>query len=167
MKKTVNKAEVIRAALKADPTQSKTKLAKKVKVSPAYVYSIAATLKLKPEWKAVHVGTSKESIVAKLEEPKVEAPKPTGTDALLAERGARYGTFAEHALLTQSLKALMVGHAKKHSKEFTAAQAEALDMIAHKIGRIVNGDPNYADSWRDIEGYAKLVADDLEFGKQV
>ena len=165
MKKTVSKAEAIRAALKADPAQSKTKLAKKMKVSPAYVYSIAATLKLKPEWDAVHVGTSKESIVAKLEEPKVE--KPTGTDALLAERGARYGTFAEHALLTQSLKALMVGHAKKHGKEFTAAQAEALDMIAHKIGRIVNGDPNYADSWRDIEGYAKLVADDLEFGKQV
>lgn len=35
-------------------------------------------------------------------------------------------------------------------------------MIAHKIGRILNGDPNYADSWIDIAGYAKLVADRLE-----
>jgi len=34
-------------------------------------------------------------------------------------------------------------------------------MIAHKIGRILNGDPNYADSWIDIAGYAKLVADRL------
>jgi hypothetical protein len=36
-------------------------------------------------------------------------------------------------------------------------QREALDMIAHKIGRILNGDPNYADSWHDLEGYARLV----------
>ena len=34
-------------------------------------------------------------------------------------------------------------------------------MIAHKLGRIVNGDPNYADSWDDIAGYAKLVSDEL------
>ena len=29
-------------------------------------------------------------------------------------------------------------------------------------GRIVNGDQHYADSWIDIAGYAKLVADRLE-----
>jgi hypothetical protein len=34
-------------------------------------------------------------------------------------------------------------------------------MIAHKIGRIINGDPDYIDSWDDIAGYAKLVADRL------
>ena len=41
-------------------------------------------------------------------------------------------------------------------------QIECLEMIAHKIGRILNGDPNYGDSWRDIAGYATLVADRLE-----
>jgi hypothetical protein len=35
-------------------------------------------------------------------------------------------------------------------------------MVVHKIGRILNGDPHYADSWVDIAGYAKLVADRLE-----
>jgi len=40
-------------------------------------------------------------------------------------------------------------------------------MICHKIGRIVNGDPNYYDSWADIAGYAKLVSDRLETGKVV
>ena len=35
-------------------------------------------------------------------------------------------------------------------------------MICHKIGRILNGDPDYGDSWRDIAGYALLVADRLE-----
>ncbi len=41
------------------------------------------------------------------------------------------------------------------------SQREALEMIAHKIGRILNGDPDYADSWHDIAGYAKLVEDEL------
>jgi hypothetical protein len=58
-------------------------------------------------------------------------------------------------------------HANKHGKSFALDQAEALDMICHKIGRIVNGDPDYADSWIDIAGYAKLVADRLETGKEV
>lgn len=39
-----------------------------------------------------------------------------------------------------------------------ADQKEALEMIAHKVGRILNGDPNYDDSWIDIAGYATLVA---------
>ena len=39
---------------------------------------------------------------------------------------------------------------------------EALEMVAHKIGRILNGDPEYHDSWHDIIGYTKLVADTLE-----
>lgn len=99
-----------------------------------------------------------------MEEP--EQPL-AGTDAMLAERGSRYGKFADHANITQMLKACIQGHARQHGKEMSAAQREALDMIAHKIGRIVNGDPNYVDSWRDIEGYAKLVADELETGKQV
>lgn len=40
-------------------------------------------------------------------------------------------------------------------------QLEALEMIARKLARIINGDPNYADSWVDIADYAKLVADRL------
>lgn len=34
---------------------------------------------------------------------------------------------------------------------------EALEMIVHKIARILNGDPNHKDSWQDIVGYAELV----------
>lgn len=43
----------------------------------------------------------------------------------------------------------------------TASQKEALDMIQHKIGRILNGDPTYDDNWKDIAGYATLVAEEL------
>jgi hypothetical protein len=39
---------------------------------------------------------------------------------------------------------------------------ESLDMIAHQIGRIIAGDPGFADHWADIAGYAQLVANRLE-----
>jgi hypothetical protein len=44
----------------------------------------------------------------------------------------------------------------------SAMQREALDMIAHKIARILNGNPDVHDHWHDIVGYASLVAENLE-----
>ena len=80
----------------------------------------------------------------------------------LTERGARYGTFTGHAKITQELKRALYRHMDNVSRvEPDADQLEALEMICHKIGRIVNGDPDYADSWYDIAGYAQLVADRL------
>lgn len=87
----------------------------------------------------------------------------TDVDATLAERGSRYGKFKDHAEITQKLKNQIADFRFIHKKPpLSPDQQEALDMICHKIGRIVNGDPNYADSWVDIAGYAKLVADRLE-----
>lgn len=77
----------------------------------------------------------------------------------LAERGTRYGKFTGHAAITQALKSVMFN--TRQDLELAADQREALEMIAHKIGRIVNGDPNYADSWVDIAGYATLVSERL------
>lgn len=97
---------------------------------------------------------------------EVEVVKPTlAPDALtdtLKERGSRYGVFTGHAQVTQELKTCIKLHLVARNKTLAPDQQEALDMICHKIGRIVNGDPNYADSWVDIAGYAKLVADRLE-----
>lgn len=81
-------------------------------------------------------------------------------DQVLAERGARYGKFTGHALITQTLKEVMFSTDKWPA--LAPDQREALEMIAHKIGRILNGDPNYDDSWKDIAGYAELVAKRLQ-----
>lgn len=78
-------------------------------------------------------------------------------DNTLNERGNRYGSFIGHANVTQELKAVIARHLVQRNKTLYDDQAEALDMICHKIGRIVNGDPDYADSWHDIAGYASLV----------
>lgn len=91
----------------------------------------------------------------------------------LNERGNRYGKFDQHAEITQAIKSILRGEIptlKDETKEKLARvyaalapdQKETLEMTAHKIGRILNGDPNYSDSWLDIGGYNKLVADRLE-----
>jgi hypothetical protein len=87
---------------------------------------------------------------------------PAKTDIVdtLTERGTRYGKFTGHAKITQGIKEVM--HASPKWTELADDQKEALEMVAHKIGRILNGDPNYHDSWHDIVGYTKLVSDRLE-----
>jgi hypothetical protein len=91
---------------------------------------------------------------------------PTSTETILAERGNRYGTFADNAATSQALKRLMAEHLAKHNKTLADDQWEAMEMIAHKLARIINGDPDYHDNWADIAGYAKLVSDRLETGKE-
>jgi hypothetical protein len=81
-------------------------------------------------------------------------------DDTLAERGSRYGSFDEHARITQGIKQAMID--SPNWPVLDCDMREALEMIAHKVGRILNGDPFYHDSWHDIVGYAKLVADRLE-----
>jgi hypothetical protein len=85
----------------------------------------------------------------------------TDITATLTQRGSRYGAFKGHAEVTQHLKAYYRDELAKRGKTMDADQYEAMDMIMHKIGRIVNGDPSYDDSWIDIAGYAQLVADRL------
>lgn len=79
-------------------------------------------------------------------------------DSTLSERGKRYGAFYAHAIITQALKDTMADSLKWPT--LSPAKKEALEMIVHKIGRILNGDPSYRDSWTDIAGYALLIERD-------
>lgn len=81
--------------------------------------------------------------------------EPSSVNSTLHERGSRYGKFTAHAAITQGIKSVM--YKTPNWEKLSSDQKEALEMIAHKIGRILNGDPNYADSWHDIAGYAELV----------
>ena len=76
----------------------------------------------------------------------------------LQQRGNRYGEFETHAHLAQHLKEGMRFQAPGGNWYALAPEArEALDMIQHKVARILNGDPTYKDNWHDIAGYATLV----------
>lgn len=80
-------------------------------------------------------------------------------ETTLRERGSRYGAFVDHARLAQNLKSVM--WAKPGWEDMPSAMRESLEMIQHKVARILNGDPNYIDNWHDIAGYATLVEEIL------
>lgn len=77
----------------------------------------------------------------------------------LAERGARYGKFEDHAFICQGIKRAMNQH--PGWQRLADDQKQALETIADKIARMLNGDPDYIDNWHDIIGYARLIEDRL------
>jgi len=83
-------------------------------------------------------------------------------DATLDARAVDYGKFIEGAEVMQMLKRVVQNALNNRDKVLAHDQAEAMDMIIHKIGRIVNGNPDVVDHWLDIAGYAQLIADRLE-----
>lgn len=77
---------------------------------------------------------------------------------VLAERATTYGEYPAVSRLAQELKSIFyTGYNSR-----TDYMNESLDMIANKLARILNGDPYYVDSWRDVAGYAQLVVNELE-----
>ena len=80
----------------------------------------------------------------------------------LAERGERYGDFTDHANIAQGLQDVM--RATPGWTTMPATHRQALTVIAHKVARILNGDPYYPDNWHDVQGYARLVEERLPRG---
>jgi hypothetical protein len=80
-------------------------------------------------------------------------------DETLKQRGEVHGDYALNSLFAQALK-----HTARTSPNYQSlptTHKEALDMILHKIARILSGDPNHADHWHDIQGYARLAEQEI------
>ncbi len=84
----------------------------------------------------------------------------TVMEKLLEERRAKYGSFTMHATITQNLKRVM--RDTPNWSGLSDDKKEALEMVVHKIGRILNDDPGYKDSWDDIIGYTTRITETLE-----
>ena len=78
--------------------------------------------------------------------------------ATLAERGKTHGDFGFVAAVSQDIKE----HITINSGGMGPEKVEALDMIATKIARILCGNPNEPDHWKDIEGYARLARESIK-----
>lgn len=76
----------------------------------------------------------------------------------LEERGARYGSFANHAVIAQAIQDAYRVYPERWNK-LPAIQKQGLTTIADKIARMLNGDHMYEDNIHDIIGYAKLMED--------
>ena len=81
-------------------------------------------------------------------------------EKILAEREKTHGDFRTHAAITDAIRFDM--QQSSNWSTLGSMKREALDMIAHKIGRILAGNPNVKDHWDDIAGYATLVAKELK-----
>lgn len=151
----MTKKEMIIRTMCDHPLLNHIEIAERVGCHPNYVYQVERA------WlKDIDKDDRQVEMFPDVEQACV--PSTDIIDAVLTERGSRYGAFTTHAEVTQRLKMVAQKFLHNSGKELGFDQQEALDMIFHKIGRIINGDPDYADSWVDIAGYAKLVADRLE-----
>lgn len=76
-------------------------------------------------------------------------------DALIEERSNTHGDYMVNSEITWTIKEAL--HRGAHYDSMHPAMKETLDMVAHKMHRIVNGDPFFKDHWVDMTGYPHLV----------
>ena len=80
-------------------------------------------------------------------------------DETLLDRGKTHGDFEKNAVISEAIKSII--HQSPTRPKHTSTMRLSLDMISGKLGRICAGDPFTEDHWRDIAGYAMLVANEL------
>ncbi len=145
----MNKSDKIREYFRKYPSAEVAKVAAKFQAPKPMTYKLRK--QVQDAWQPPELMPMPELI-----------QEDTDIDQTLDERAVDYGKFKDGAALMQGIKRLLADHARRHNKTFADDQWEALEMIVHKIGRIVNGNPDKVDHWVDIAGYAKLVADRLQ-----
>ena len=156
--------------LTTHPGKSDREIAKIVGCAPAYVHSVR-TKEYKREARSLEaqglilpVEMSDGGRVVPIRPAAEPITEPTVEDELetvLDTRASTYGSFMQSANVAIRLKSVMHNTIAKEDLHLMPDQMLALDMIAVKISRILTGNAGHRDSWLDIAGYAKLVADRL------
>jgi hypothetical protein len=78
----------------------------------------------------------------------------------LNARKAQYGDFTDHARVAQAIKKAMKD--SPNWERLPDFAKEALEMTAHKYGRMLCGNWQYTDNLIDILGYNRLCLDRVE-----
>lgn len=76
---------------------------------------------------------------------------------VLNQRGGTHGDFEVGAQVAQRLKGIM--HSSPRWQTMSLVQREALENVTGKLARILTGDPDFLDHYRDIIGYTQLAMD--------
>ena len=107
-----------------------------------------------------HIPT--EEINKLLHKTTCGAGRKPSVDELVDERALTYGKFQNLAEVSQRFKDSLHYFLITRNKYLAPDQQEAMELIFHKFARIINGDPDYVDNWKDVAGYATLISDRLE-----
>ena len=83
---------------------------------------------------------------------------------IIQEREKTHGPYKGTAAWSQSIKDMF--RSSSNWNTMTDGQKEALEMIAVKLARLLNGNPQFPDHWDDIAGYGKLGATSIESGER-
>jgi hypothetical protein len=78
--------------------------------------------------------------------------------SIIHQREKTHGDYERQARLSQDLKTRI----RQEAHTLTHQQLESIEMICVKIARIVCGNPNEADHWLDVQGYAELIHKNLQ-----
>lgn len=137
------------------------KIVKRLKVAPSYVWKLKKEMAHKQEEVVKEEVKTPLNPVEKVLNSRSNADEdPLGK--LLDQRASQYGSFMASANVAIRLKGVMHNAIAQQDLHLAPDQLLALDMIAVKISRLLTGNPSHKDSWVDIAGYAKLVADRLQ-----
>ena len=148
----------LRKKVRAESPDAPKSPGRKVTISPSQV-GIARAMGVPLD---EYVKEGLKQGVFKYDDEKPKEIDETNVDQVLDSRAKDYGKFIEGAEIMQMLKRLVHNYIEQRGTPLAFDQREAIDMIIHKLGRIINGNPDKVDHWVDIAGYATLVADRLE-----
>ena len=159
----MTKREKILKIARENPRLSRNDVALRAKCDPSYVYMVLGP---KEKIGGAPMYAVSESELASNPNYRNQQSKPEpvpedddNVEQVLAERGKNYGDYASKAQFIQNVKLLM--RMSPSWFDMDADMRESMEMIAHKMGRVVYGNPAHKDNFLDIAGYAKLVADRL------
>lgn len=87
--------------------------------------------------------------------------KESKLDKTLSQRGPIYGPYGDQIKVRRDLLEVMKkAYKKQNGKRMPKVYREYIWDLVNKMSRIATS-PNHIDSWHDIQGYAKLVENDL------
>jgi len=168
MAKKANKAAQILELLNAGI--SSATIAKRLKASPSYIWKLKKEMAHKAKAEEPKDEVAKQPSAEDIKETlyritrgrQARQAEATNVDKILDKRAEQYGSFMASANVAIRLKGVMHNAIAQQDLHLAPDQLLALDMIAVKVSRILTGNPSHLDSWLDIAGYAKLVADRLQ-----
>ena len=88
----------------------------------------------------------------------------TDINDTLIERESTHGDYQNVAETAQRIKHIF--RSSRRWQSMPDYMKEALEHVATKLARVLNGDFNFIDAWRDVGGYSELVIKQLHKSKR-